>query len=92
MFGAVGATEYLAALLHPMTDNTAVAMSASRSHCVNSTFEAVESHRPAILRNLEGLIVFVAAKIAFSHFRIPLGEIGGKETTEKQTVSVTRTI
>ena len=69
LFRAVTAAIDLSALLETMADNSATTMSAGRRHRVNSAFEAVEGHRPAILSNSEGFIIFVAAMIAFSHFR-----------------------
>jgi hypothetical protein len=70
--GAMSAAVDLPALLDAMADNSAITMRAGRCHRVNSAFEAVEGHRSTILSNSEGLIIFIAAMIAFSHFHIPL--------------------
>jgi hypothetical protein len=68
----------LSALFDAVTDNSAITMSAGRRHCMNSAFEAIEGHGPAILSHSEGLVIVIAAMIAFSHFRIP-SKCGGFE-------------
>jgi hypothetical protein len=67
LFGTIGATKDLSALLDAMTDDSATAMRAGRRHRVNSAFEAVESHSPAVLHNPESSIILITAMITFSH-------------------------
>jgi hypothetical protein len=67
LFGTVGATIDSSALLDTMTDDSATAMRADRCHRVNSTFETIESHSPAVLYNPESFVVLITAMIAFSH-------------------------
>jgi hypothetical protein len=68
LLGAMSAAIDFSALLDTMADDAAVTMSAGWRRRVNSAFEAVEGHGAAILSNSEGLIIFVAAMIALSHF------------------------
>src|SRR5262245_26848735 len=67
MAGAVGAAVHLALRLDAVPDDVALAMRAVRSHRMDGAFEAVERHGPALLSDLEGLVVIVAADIALGH-------------------------
>src|SRR5690606_12825320 len=52
---------------HAMADDRAVAVAAARRHQADGAFEAVEGVRPARHRDLEGLVVVIAALVAACH-------------------------
>jgi hypothetical protein len=64
-------------------------VSAGRGTRVNSAFEPVESHSPAVLRDPNDIVVLVAAMIAFSHFRLlsSVRSLNGKENSELACVA-----
>jgi hypothetical protein len=66
----VSAAINFSALLDAMSHNSAITMGAGWRHCMNRAFKAVEGHR-SILHDLERLVVFIAAIVAFSHIRSP---------------------
>jgi hypothetical protein len=74
VFGAMGATINLTTSLNAMTDHCALAVRTTRRHCVNCTFEAVECHGLSGLRDLERLVVVVAADITNSHETLPVSK------------------
>jgi hypothetical protein len=63
----MGAAIDFGALLDAVAHNSAIAMRADRRHSVNGTFEAIEGLRPALLRDLERLVVIVAACVTLRH-------------------------
>jgi hypothetical protein len=63
----VDAAKYLAALLHAMPDDAALAMWTGGCERVDRAFEAVEDVALATSDHLEGLVVFVFANFTFSH-------------------------
>jgi hypothetical protein len=67
VLGAICAAIDFAIMLGTVTNNSAAAMGARGCHRVDRTFEAVEGQRPTGLCDLEGLIVVVAAHVAFRH-------------------------
>src|SRR5205807_9549091 len=69
--GAMGAAIHPAASLDAMPDDRAMAMRAAWGHRVDRAFETVEAHRAAAGRDLERLVVVVAANVAFGHLRPP---------------------
>ena len=70
----MGATINLTTGLNAMTDHGALAVRTTRRHCVNCTFEAVECHGLLGLRDLERLVVVVAADITNSHETLPVSK------------------
>jgi len=70
----MGATINLTTGLNAMTDHGALAVRTTRRHCVNCTFEAVECHGLSGLRDLERLVVVVAADITNSHGTLPVSK------------------
>jgi hypothetical protein len=60
--------------LDAMTDHGALAVSTTRCHRMNGTFEAVECHRLSSLHDLERLVVIVTAHIANRHEKTPCFE------------------
>ena len=78
----MGAAIDLSLRLDPVANHTAIAVRASRSHGLDGALEAVERHRPAPLRNLECLVVVVAANIALCH-GVFLSEFGPDSSTKR---------
>lgn len=72
---AMSAAIDFAGLLDAVADDSATTMSAGWCHRVNSAFEAVKGHCPAILSNSESLIILVATMITSRHFRNPLNAV-----------------
>src|SRR5690606_38378050 len=64
---AVAATDVASLGFHAMADDRAVAVAAARRHQADGAFEAVEGVRPARHRDLEGLVVVIAALVAACH-------------------------
>src|SRR5262245_41440457 len=71
LLGAVGAAEDFAIRLDAVTDHPAIAVGTARGHGLDGAFEAVEGHRPASLRHLQGLVVIVTANVAARHRAAP---------------------
>jgi hypothetical protein len=65
--GAVRAAEVSSADLHAVTDDSALAVTALRRERGDRAFETVEGVLPARHRHIEGLVVIVAALLAFRH-------------------------
>jgi hypothetical protein len=63
VLGAVSATINLAAGLDTMADDLAATMSASRRHCVNGAFKAVEGHRSTSEAHLQRFVINIAADL-----------------------------
>jgi hypothetical protein len=63
----MGAAEDFPAGFNAVSDNFAAAVLALRRHHRDRALEAVERMHPAVLRQLEGFIVVVAAEFTFSH-------------------------
>src|SRR5262245_23478944 len=74
LLGAMGAAEDLAVRLDAMADDPAVAVGAMGRHGLDGAFEAVEGHRPASLRHVQGLVIVVTANVAARHRGTPSGE------------------
>jgi hypothetical protein len=66
-FGAVGAAEDIAFVLHAVPDDHAAAVNAPRSQGVNGALEAIEGVRLSVHFDRESLVVFVSANVAASH-------------------------
>ena len=63
MCGAMGATVHLAAGFVSMANDAATAMRALRRHDMDGTFEAIEVMGNAVLNDLDGFVVLVAAAL-----------------------------
>src|SRR2546426_3708272 len=65
--GAVRATEKLPARLHPMTNNSAIAVSAMRRQRVNGAFKAIKIVGDVIDHDFQQFVVFISANFASNH-------------------------
>ena len=63
----VGAAIDSAAVLDTMSDDGTLTVGAARGHRVDRTFETVEGHRLASLRDPKGLVVVIAADVTGCH-------------------------
>jgi len=68
---AVGTAEDLVVAFYAVTDYTAIAMRTSRRERVDRAFEAVEHVRLSFQRDLEALVVVVAADLTRRHPSLP---------------------
>src|SRR4051812_26877021 len=74
LLGTVRTAKDLAILLDTVADDFATAMRASRRQRVDRAFEGVEGVLPAAHRDLERLVVLVAAHVALRHELSPVHE------------------
>jgi len=77
--GAVSAAKEIAIRFCAVPNDAATAMRALWGKRLDGAFETIEGVMPPIHHHLEGLVIVVSARFAFSHFQTPFARLNSSQ-------------